>query len=143
MASLAVVSLHVHLVWGGYGTVSVALPVMNVVGTYTRQKERRLKIQKSRRTSSSSHHTDELAAQKVLKVSHCRGVAHVACWGVARVTCHMLGMWPGSHVTCWGVARVTCHMLGCDHCRMSHVGVWPGLHVTCWQGCQVKNKCET
>ena len=40
---------------------------MPYLGVYTRQKERRLKILKSRRTSSSGH-TDEAAAQKVLKV---------------------------------------------------------------------------
>ena len=39
------------------------------VGAYTRQKERRLKVLRTRRSSSSSHTADEAAAQKVLKVS--------------------------------------------------------------------------
>lgn len=41
---------------------------MPCLDVHTRQKERRLRVLKSRRTSSSSGHTDEAAAQKVLKV---------------------------------------------------------------------------
>ena len=37
-------------------------------GAYTRQKERHLKILKSRKSSSSTGHGDDEAAQKVLKV---------------------------------------------------------------------------